>query len=238
MIVEVPPRFQRLVRVSGDARVELHRAELDGRAVALRLVCYSEERRPIVDPKMVMSRTQEIVAGLELSHVAPLLAVEAVPGGLISAEAWAGDRPLVGGSKLTLSELKQALGPVLDDLAKLHGARKWHGGIRPSRLIAGQGGATLVALPWSVALTGMVRELSHELDRRSPERDPYRAPELAELGPKAAGPTLDVYAIAQLVLRNVAGALSPKLKSALAAAADADPARRPSLAALRGALLE
>lgn len=237
MIVEAPSRFQRLVRVSGDAQVELYRAELDGRAVALRLVRYAEQRRPIVDPKMVMSRTQEIVAALELTRVAPLLAVEAVPGGLISAEAWAGDRRLFDGSKLPLAELKRALAPALADLAKLHGARKWHGGIRPSRVIAGASGATLVALPWSVALTGMVRELSHELDRRSPERDPYRAPELAELGPKAAGPALDVYAIAQLVLRNVSGALSPQLKGALDAAVDRDPARRPSLTALSEALL-
>lgn len=238
MIVEVPSRFQKLVRVSGDAQVELYRAELDGRAIALRLVRYAADRRPIVDPKMVMSRLQEIAAGLQLEHVAPLLAVESVEGGLVAAEAWAGDRRVFDGPKLDLDEIKRALGPVLGDLGKLHGARKWHGGIRPSRLIAGPRGATLVALPWSVALTGMVRELSHELDRRSPERDPYRAPELAELGPKAAGPSLDVYAVAQLVLRNVGGALGPKLKAALDAGADADPARRPSLAALSGALLQ
>ena len=35
MIVEAPSRFQRLVRVSGDAQVELYRAELDGREASL-----------------------------------------------------------------------------------------------------------------------------------------------------------------------------------------------------------
>jgi len=238
MIVEVPSRFQKLVRVSGDAQVELHRAELDGRPIALRLVRYAADHQPIVDPKMVMSRLQEIAAGLQLEHVAALLAVESVAGGLVAAEAWAGDRRLFGGQKLGLAEVKRALGPVLGDLGKLHGARKWHGGIRPSRLIAGPRGATLVALPWSVALTGMVRELRSELDPASPGRDPYRAPEMAELGPKAAGPGLDVYAVAQLVLRNIGDALSPKLKAALDAGADANPARRPSLAELSGALLE
>ncbi|MFO0726122.1 MAG: hypothetical protein U1E65_20230 [Myxococcota bacterium] len=236
-ILDVPAAVTKRVLLSGDAHVELYRGEVDGKPVALRLVKFPANLRPIVDPKLVMQRTQEIAAGLGLSATAALLSVESMPGGLALTETWGGDRPLLAGGKLPLRTLAKALGPVLADLDKLHQARKWHGGIRPSRVLEGKSAACLIALPWAVALSGMVAELSQAFDPRTADQDKYRAPELATIGMKAMGPAADVYAIGRLLAAGAEGALPPRVASTVSAALSADPGARPRIADITHALL-
>jgi len=183
-IVPIPLEYANVNRISGHETVEVYRAERVGEPVALRLVRFPDGKGPIFDLVQVITRIGQIALDLKLVTVPRLVHVERVDGGLAIAEAWAGDTGYFAGDKRPLAVIARDLSPVLGDLLTLRRAGKWHGGIRPSRFVAGPKGVSLVALPWAAYLTGMVRDLGTKLEPSAP----LRAPELDKTGPRAAEP--------------------------------------------------
>ncbi len=215
-IVSLPETFSNLRLIGGDEHQQLWRAEREGRQVALRLVRFGDLRAPMMDPTFMLRRQSEFVAGLELKNVAEPIVANKCGDGYLYAEAWADGDDLSKAAPKTWSALAQALAGVLGDLVTLHEARKWHGGIRPSRIRLAPGRATLIGLPWTATITGWKPATFQTLVDTT-----YVAPEVLEHGAKGVGTAMDVFALGKTLLAVAPKDTPAAIKDALNSAASA-----------------
>lgn len=208
-----PPGYRLELLLAHHPDAQLWRAQKGGVQVALRLARYDGP----LEPTAFFSRMQAIVDGLGLTHFAPLEAVGAVSGGFWHAERWSDGAPYGPDSQPT------QLLPLLQELARLHHSQKWHGGLTLGRLHLGKNGFVALQFPWAAWLSTLPRPRAERLDGLW-----TGAPELKD-GPRQAGPGLDTYALAQIL---VAQRPTPLLRQILAA----PPESRPLLTELMGAL--
>ncbi len=234
-IISAPNAYSNLRFISGGEIEQLWRAKDDAGDVALRLVRFPDRLTPIADPAPIFGRVGSLIEGLQLSSFARHRASGAAGGGCYIVEAWAGDKSLAEVGPMPWDSLTQLLRPIVADIATLHGARKWHGGIRPSRIRVAGARATLVGLAWSSVLTSFVSDLFTACEPAA--RRSIFAPELLDKGPVAAGPSLDVYALAKtLSLLAVGGRIPEQAKSLIDRTVTAPPQERPRLAELSAIL--
>lgn len=205
MSVPCPDRFKpvREIHQSPHHRL-LEASEADSR-LALRLLRWSEETAPALDPAALLERMDSIAKSLELSTFAQLTEVSANGDTLIIAERFVSGTPIEGAEWSKIHEGARAL---IDDLEKLHAHHKWHGGVRPGRLLVDHGRITLTSFSFATWLSTSTSRLKKEL-----EPDARLPPEASE-GPKMAGPHLDVYGLSTslLTVRGLPSALEAALQ--------------------------
>ena len=178
---------------------QLWRASFGGEVVALRLGRFEKER-PLFEPSEIIWGVASIAERLGLTHTAKLVATGSSGDGFFVAERWIDGRGIDGDANLS---------GVAEDLMRLHAARKWHGGLRPTRIVVSRGVAHLIGLTWSMFLTTLTQDSMRSFDEDL-------APELMEIGPHAAGPGNDVYGFARVLVAAgrsnalVERALSPR----------------------------
>ena len=229
-IAPIPDGYQVDRLVGGHRRKQLFRARHDGQPVALRLLRFEEDEGPMMEPSFLMTRLGSVIDELELTTIAPLRAAEATGDGYFAAEPWIGDRDLTK-AQLSWAETCALLGPLAEDLAKLHAHRKWHGGIRPHRIRVDGQAATLVAFAWAATASSFTRDLFARVEVPEKRGGGFIAPELLEKGPAGAGTALDVYGLGR-TLEAVCADCPP----ALARAFEGDLTQRATMADLAALL--
>ncbi len=225
-LVPFPSQISRAVLVRAGPDQQLWRASFRGERVALRLARVEE---PLFSPPEIIARAANLASELRLVNTAELIATSRIADGFFVAERWIEGEPL---GLLPELETLRLLRGVAQDLTKLHSARKWHGGVRPSRVVIGRRSAHLTAYSWSAFLTTLPRDQFAPLSEG--DRQEY-APELLAHGPKAAGPALDVFGFAR-VLQAAVKSPSRHFAGLLERATSPDPKLRPTMRELAYAL--
>lgn len=231
-IVTVPAGLAVERLVGGNRYKQLFVARRGEARVALRLLRFGEAKTPLVPPSFLLPRLGSIIDELKLENVAPLLEAGETAGGFYAIEPWLGAGDLSGAQPVAWAALATRLAPIAADLATLHAARKWHGGIRPHRIRLVGDRATLVAFSWAAMATAFVQSLFGAVETRG--RD-FVAPELLERGPAGAGTALDVYAMAKTIL-GAADDVPADVRQLLEGAFASDRAMRPTMEDIAAAL--
>ena len=215
--IAVPAGYRLESLLSEHPDAQLWRADLGGRPVALRLARYDGP----TDPADFLRRMDEIAKGLGIAELAPLIEAGGAQGGFFAAEAW------IDGPTFAEQPEPARLRPLIEGLARLHAARKWHGGITPSRLRRHGEGFVALQFAWSAWISTLARARVERLDGAVD-----RPPEL-EAGPRMASPGLDTYALA-----GILGSMTPApgAQAWLARGRSPDPAARPRLEELAALL--
>lgn len=231
-IIPFPKDVRRAELVFARERTQLWRAFLGDRAIALRLACFPASDGPIVDPAEALVDFGRLAARLEISATAQLISSGASGEGFFAAEEWI-DGAELGASVLSWGDACRVLASVARDLLTLHSARKWHGGVRPSRIKISGARAMLHSFAWSIMTSTLTRDQIVLLDDRARRRDKDCAPELVLHGARAAGPANDVYGFARAFSVAIGGVRAARVPAeaarALNAAMSIEPANRPSL---------
>ncbi len=153
-IIRFPSRFEIHSLIGAEQNRQLWLAHVDDRPVALRLFRFPEKQRALT-PVDTADRQGEIMIALGLRNIAEPLWSGGDRDGLFVSEAWVEGQDLGQLAPCPWDRLARWVRPVVRDLAILHKRGKFHGSIRPSRIVVGKDSATLLAQPWSVALISL-----------------------------------------------------------------------------------
>lgn len=219
---DLPEGYRLLKTVHRGPHHALFHAQKGEAQFAVRVLDLPDEHAPALDPSMMLQQLGKIPKGLELLGVAPLQDAHAEDCRVTIIEAYQPGDPIEGA---TFSQL-EGLRALLEDLAKLHQRGKWHGGVRPGRILVHEGRLKLCGFTFACWLSTCPPALKKVLEPQS-----ELAPELIAT-PAAIGPPADVFGISKSLMK-VSG-LPPALKANLQRGCAEDPRARPKV----GALLE
>lgn len=206
---------------SGD-RLPVTIAEFLPRGVARRSGQYVEPeygRDDLFDEaREGFSRETQILAGIAHDNVLATLDLVRYEGTSyrIQARREGSTLAAVMGPEGVLSqrELYQILDPLLDGLEALHAAGAVHHAVRPETVLflpngtvlwTDMGAAHLACARAYLAELGAAEGGAGEVGAAAAKPDPYRAPELSGAGRDGAGPRADIYGLAALFYRLIAG---------------------------------
>jgi hypothetical protein len=242
-ILLFPQGFVDPVFVAGHELQQRWRGLYRGKPSLLRLGRFPAELAPVVDPGAALEMMMKLDASLGLSAIVVPVAAGSCAGGFFAIEPHAGDADGRKLGTLGWAATVELVRPIARDLAALHRARKWHGGVRPTRIRRTKRGGALTGLAWASMVSMLTGDQLRAIDRpEAPHRAPFVAPELLALGPEAAGRPCDVYGLARSILQLATGGPAADLRAdqemprsaaeLLRAASGADPAGRPVIAEL------
>ena len=210
-LIPFPKQIAEAELVREGKNEQVWRASFGGETVALRLGRF-EKDRPLFEPSEIIWGVASIAERLGLTNTAKMVATGSSGEGFFVAERWIDGRGI---------DRETNLSGVAEDLMRLHAARKWHGGLRATRIVVSRGTASLVGLTWAMFLTTLTRESMLSFDQDL-------APELNLEGPRAAGPANDVHGFARVLV--AAGRSNALVERALSS----KPEDRPTLVELAG----
>ncbi|HUJ28235.1 MAG TPA: serine/threonine-protein kinase [Myxococcales bacterium] len=224
-------------------RVRVARFGELGRMVALKEYHPLWESLPWLSRQELSRRVRrEAQAQAQLDHpcVLPILEVRGEDAQVVMplAAGTLRDKLSRGGDRLTLTQAVRLAAQVAHALSHAHAQGLTHGAIKPENVLLDRAGNALVSdfgATRLVALPPATREGPRVMVELG---DPaYRAPEVSASDP--GGPQADAYALGALLHEMLAGApraqlpqdASQPVAELIAELQDADPARRPALAA-------
>ncbi|MBD0292890.1 MAG: serine/threonine protein kinase [Jiangellaceae bacterium] len=224
-----------LLGTGGDGSLWSAREEATGRRVALRLV-------PLDEPaeRERARRESAMLTVVAHAHLLPLLGVVDVPEGLVVvaelAEAGSLEDLLARRGTLPPGEVVTSTAPIAQALADLHIRGFIHGDVTSASVLFSAEGKPMLSDLGTAALRPPAGAAhGHQAGYLAPE---VRAGQRAQ-------PGSDVYGLAAVALRALTGyvpaqpmtlpGIPPATQSALAAALEPDPRRRPDAAALANA---
>lgn len=194
----VPAGYEVVAVVRSSRFERLLRAKYEGRDVALRIVTFPEGQAPLIDPTFVWSRVNSIVGELGVRTFAMQIATGQADSGHYVAEEWIGRGDLAKQGPLPWNDLAQRILPLARDLATVHAARKWHGGIRPRRLRLVDQTIGLAAYGWAAWMSAQTGETAARIEPADRPSSAYVAPELS--ASRVAGTALDCYGLCKSLL--------------------------------------
>ncbi len=211
---ELPEGYRSLRTVHRAPHHALVQAAKGDARFVVRTLNLPREHAPALDPSMMLMQLGKIPKGLELRSFAQLEGASSQGDRITIIEAFEPGDPIAGATFEALTGLRQ----LLEDLAKLHQHGKWHGGVRPPRILLHEGELKLCGFASACWLSASPPSLQALLEPQ------------AELAPELVGPSADVFGLCKSLLK-VRG-LPPALKASLQAGCAEDPTARPTIRAL------